>query len=454
MCELPSWGSHHHAMIADWYTIPLPPYLHASILPYCTCPTVPKHPTPTMATSITEEIEQARTKFSKIKIPTATRDFCNVLYVKTPTRRVKATLTFPDGYPLVGLIVSVSDVAPGVKKKLEKELTHIAREHVGDEYGQVLAVLDKLQTFMDTNLFVPCWKELRQSVDLIRNLSKSSKAAEGSAILSMNETKGLIKVKLMHAKYHYTCNVTIDEHYPVTQSNHDWGKACLLKKTSTNFPVDIATLLTQTCQDLVRHMQDGMPEQQAFQMLAPTLTRPSTGVTQRSTKVSNKSASTSSQGVSLDSDHKTETWQEEEAKRLSNYEIPTYDGSNPQPSLLSLIKFVIAVIQKFPSQNCAGCGEKIIPADPTALAALYPSHKKPTKAQQNQRPVRPSCGCWYHCKCLDKFLTQPPFGDGCASCGQSAVSHPDWTASRAELEKEWANQQARQREMDDVAMMF
>jgi hypothetical protein len=423
-----------------------------------------------MATSRQEEIEEARKRFPKIQIPTATSAFAHVLYTRTPTKRIKATLTFPEGYPRLALIVSVSEVPPAVKKKLDIKLTEIAKENVSDnKYVQVPAVLESMQTFLDTNRFVPCWKELRQSVLFMENLAASEESAKGSAILSIHESKGQIKVKLVNGMYHYTCLVTVDEYYPTTESIHDWGKACAIQKSSTNFPPLIEGVLTQQYRDLVRHLQDGMPEQEAFRAVAPALwsssssssslvTKPLQGPRSRRTK---PAAAKDKRPSATPSKKDLESWQEDEASRLSQYDIPLYDGSNPQPSLLSLVKFMTAVIQGFTSQTCPGCDERIIPTDPANLAALYsssstPATQKPSKATPKERPLQASCGCWYHAKCLDQFLTQPPFGDQCsaAGCGQANVTHPNWTASQSEREQQWALQQARQREMDDVMGLF
>jgi hypothetical protein len=413
--------------------------------------------------SIQQEIDAARKACPQIQIPTTvTTDFVQVMYECTPTRRVKATLTFPQGYPTVPLIVDVTTgwgmIVPGLKRKLDKELTRIAQQHVHDQQ-QVVAVLKHLQSTIDTNLLYPCWRELKQSITVLQQLTESpSKNAKGSGILSTNETKGLIKLKLVHGRYHVTYNITINEGYPTTTSIHDWGKACDIEKSSTNIPPAIERILTQQCQALVRHLQDGMPSDEAVRTVVPSIQSQSPSKVKQPTKATSNKKKDQASHSSNEEIKAKEAWQQEEAKRISSYEIPSYDGSHPQPSLLPLVEFMIATIQEFPGQHCPVCEKSIVPTDPTALAALYTSSSSKSAlstTQQQKRPVQPTCGCWYHTECLNNFLTQPPFGDdGCPTCGSTGISHPSWTQSRSEREQTYAQQQTRQREIDDVAMMF
>jgi hypothetical protein len=378
--------------------------------------------------SLKDEIDAVRRNLPKIQLPTTTHHFMTAIYEKTPARRIKATLTFPEknnggGYPAQSLIVDVAaerGIPPGLKRKLDQELTSLAKANVGT-FRQVESVLQRLQDFVDTNRFVPCWKELKQSVEMVQALAKDDPMAKGSTIISMNEIKGVVKLKLVHGTYHYTCTITIDERYPTTLFNHDWGKVCLIQVTSTNLPSKIEVIVTAQAQAFVRRLQDGMPEGEAMKMRHQEW--PSNA-----------------------------DWKSNAQSGLAGYAIPIYDGSNPKPSLLPLIKFLISKVQKLPEQQCPICDQSTFPSDPHVLASFYTKPPASLSAKEkkahllacHKRPMYSSCGCWYHYKCLHQFITQPPFGD----------SHADWPLSREELERTWASQQARQREIDDAAMFF
>ena len=387
------------------------------------------------ASSIQDEIDHLQKNLPKgFILPTTNHHFITAVYERTPKRKAKATLTFPDededgGYPAKKpLIIVVTIDPPGLKRKLEKQLSQIARENLG-RFQQVLPVLQSLKAFLDTNRFVPCWKELKQGVDLVNSLSKP----QAAKVLAMKESKGVIKLQLNNKKYQYTCSITIDEGYPTTTSIHDWGKPCHLKTIASNFPSHITTTLQSNAQIFVRHLQDGMPEIEARRMIVAA-----DGAVQTTTTTT--------------------------TTLIAGYEIPTYDGSNPRPSLLPLIRYLIDTIYKLPEQRCPECQESALPSDPTVLASLFPTKTKTTTKNGRkqpylpQRPLHASCGCWYHYKCLETCITQPPFGieaPSCKGCQQGPVEYPAlWSKDPKELEEKWNRQQAKQREIDDVALLF
>jgi hypothetical protein len=161
------------------------------------------------------------------------------------------------------------------------------------------------------------------------------------------------------------------------------------------------------------------------------------------------------------------SWREDEKARLAGY---YGDGgmehSPPQPSLLSLVLFLKEKIQMLPDAKCPCCQSPAFPSDPTLLQAIYSGAssssssssldaKKERKQAKAMRPMRCYCGCWYHYKCLDKYMTEPPFGASCPTkgCGRQ-VFHPQWPSDRKQLEREWARHQARLREIQDAAMFL
>lgn len=52
-------------------------------------------------------------------------------------------------------------------------------------------------------------------------------------------------------------------------------------------------------------------------------------------------------------------------------------------------------------------------------------------------------------------MTEPPFGLSCPAtgCGRR-VYHPDWPSDISQLERAWAGQQARLREIQDAGMFL
>lgn len=450
--------------------------------------------TTTEFTSIADEIQALKKNAShlKISIQSATSSFLTFSYERTPSAKVKATLTFPDDYPSHSLLVNIMWLPPGLQKKLQTMLDHLAAEL--KPHAQIETVVQRLVSFMDTNKFVPCWKELKKVVDLIQHDDKES-------TIAMNEVKGLVQLRLCHGEYYYACSITIDALYPTT-THENWGTACKLKMRETNFPTKIESLLTLQAKELVRRMQDGMPADRALLMSNPisapdTIIQEDTNVpisitkdcikglqhdvetmarvrdlrqVNASTKPGDarvkahsakerKHARRTIGKLTKEERAKDEAWEQQEQARLEGYNIPDYADAQPQPSLLSLVTFLESKIQRLPEEHCPICQELTLPSDPNALKALYDTmnttDKKARKQAKQKRPIRTYCGCWYHYKCLDKFMTEPPFGAACPSenCGRR-VYHPEWSADMGELERAWAMKQARQREIEDAAMCF
>jgi hypothetical protein len=448
--------------------------------------------------SLAEEVTELRQQFPKVHIQSATHDFLTAGYQRTRYAHIKATLTFCQNYPTKPCIVSVQQdhqyIPKGLARKLETDLGNVAERFKGT-HQQVVAVFQHLVTFVDTNLFIPCWKELRQVFDLQRPIK-------------VDETKGYMKIRFVGGEYYYSCSITIDKGYPSTQSHIDYGKPCQLTMDTTNLPQQIERLLTVQARNLVKRMQDGMSANHALHYSNPIqgpadphnnngegAARQVSSVVLKSLKHDVETLAhirdlknvdkTTKRGTNpkannaahvrkearreihkissseKKSDEQLEQWQLEEQNRLQAHDIPEYDGSLPQPSLLSLVTFLHNMMDQLPQKTCPCCSKTVLLPNPKDLSALFA--KKPenmTHAQLQKRkqarklrPIRTSCGCWYHYTCLDTYMTAPPFGASCPSC-ERRVFHPDWSGNMAELERAWAQTQARQREIQDAAMLF
>jgi hypothetical protein len=378
--------------------------------------------------TIAEAQTSLKKKFSKIQFVSATPSFLTANYQRSPTSRVKVkiTLTFLDGYASSsGLAVSIegTNVPPGLKKKLQKDLGEVARGK-GHTYHQIEAALQNLIDIIDTNHFVPCWKELRQVVELM------GESKEKGDTIGMKETSGLVKLTLNsnNKKYHYRCSIYVDAEYPNTAKITDYGKSSRLKVDASNLPDSVKTTITKQAQDLVRRLQDGMSEEHALKMSNP---------------IHLPSSTTPKPDETPD-----EEWQRKDQERRSIYGVPlkdAFDGSHPQPSLLPLVAFLHTTVHQISTQTCPACNEKSLPADPA------------TKLAKSKRPIQVHCGHWYHWGCFnEQLMNQPPFGvlQDCSECNQR-IYHPDWPEETAtERERAYQQRQAKEREIADAADFF
>jgi len=467
--------------------------------------------------SVLDEISEAKKLYPSVNFLTSTSSFLIATYERSPYTRIKMTITFPDHYPSQHLVVTIDQdnvVPPGLKKKLEKEMNNLAMDIAkqSTQYNQIEPVLKHLVSFIDGNMFVPCWKELKKSVDLIQKI-------EQSTIQIISESKGKIRLCLNNQQYYYKCTITIDPAYP-DFSAATGGKACLLQIQSTNFPSSIEKMLTSQAQEIVRKMQEGLSQVRALQLsnpikvpkhfhantddfkakkgisnetlqsikhdtealklvgeirkkeqasAAPSAKADNGYVDRKHLAKDRKDARRTIQKITdaeLANDHlaeeKEKAWKEEEAKRLSGFydvHIDTNGTINPQPSLFVLIHFLVERIKSMCTNNCPCCHERVLPDNPADLQLMYGStsntkDKQASKAMKKRKPMRTYCGCWYHKSCLNTLLTEPPFGIECPTenCGRR-VFHPDWPGDIKQLERDWAAKAARLREMED-AMLF
>ena len=470
-----------------------------------------------LPSSISEEAVEAKHLFPSVKVLTSTPTFLIATYERTPYTRIKMTLSFPDGYPSHPLIVTIDQdavVPPGLKKKLEKELNSLASEKAEHkQFDQVRSVWEHLVSFVDSNLFFPCWRELKKCVDLVQN-------SKPSTISIVSETKGKIKLSLHNEAYFYNCTITIDPAYPDYSTGE---KSCLLKVQSTNLPDGIKKMLTSQAEEIVRRMQEGLSSERALQMSNPIkvpknfhlqtseikeekgrLTNETIQNIKHDTEAlkkaidlrKNEAAAVRAPGdngyvdmkalakerkdarrtlqklteaeraADQQLEEKEREWKLEEQKRMAGYydlyDIPTGGTINPQPSLLVLVTFLVEKVRGLVEEKCPCCKERVLPANPDELTSLYSSSsssgnnssKDKSKSKKKMKPMRTYCGCWYHKSCLNTFLTEPPFGLECPTenCGRR-VFHPDWPGDIRQLEREWAAKQARMREIED-AMLF
>jgi len=113
----------------------------------------------------------------------------------------------------------------------------------------------------------------------------------------------------------------------------------------------------------------------------------------------------------------------------------------PQASLKCVATYLVKkCLRKFPNETCPSCQKFVLPEDPS------------TQLPSSVAIEMVYCGHLYHHSCLDQLMTSPPFGEDkkCPACGKR-IFHDKWNISAKLLEERWAHQEARKREVDEVA---
>lgn len=411
----------------------------------------------TLPSSIPSEVSEAQAMFPAVKVLTFTPHFLIATYERTQYTRIKMTLTFPAGYPSHPLIVNIHQdavVPPGLKKKLEKELGESVTEcAIRSQYDQVRIVWERVTSFVDTNMFLPCWKELKKCLDLLQTSNNPAsnneqRAKVKASTISLVEAKGIIKINLHNEAYFYNCNIVIDPAYP-DYSPVTGGKSCLLRLRSTNFPSTIETLLTSQAQEIVRRMQEGLSQERAVVMSNPIrlpknfhlnpqddVNGKSRALTQETIKnikhdtetlkrvnelrkkESAAATTTHSHGPGGHQDHKAMAKERKDARRnihkltvveraadqkLEEKErewkleekkklegyYDFYNTMEPQPCLYVLVKFLVEKVRGLVGEVCPCCKERVLPVDPNELISMYGTPDKNSSDHQQQKQHHP-----------------------------------------------------------------
>jgi len=132
---------------------------------------------------------------------------------------------------------------------------------------------------------------------------------------------------------------------------------------------------------------------------------------------------------------------EKHNKLLMQNEKLKKDSEYGVQSVYALVSFIHDSLHFLPRKTCQSCYKKILPKSLKKFQQMEKTSK--------MYPMRPFCGHWMHYKCLDKYLTEPPFIRICSvdDCGLR-IQHTDWPKNIKHLERAWA---AKQKKIRDIA---
>ena len=140
----------------------------------------------------------------KAAILTLTNTFVTVTIVRTPYARVQLRVQYTPSYPAEPPIVELSSptLPPPLLRTKEKECIELAKKHLGEP--QVRFIYEHIYQFIQTNLFIPCWKEMKRVVTL----------CEGRAQLGADEKTGVLHMRLVDGEYRQAIKLTVPPMYP------------------------------------------------------------------------------------------------------------------------------------------------------------------------------------------------------------------------------------------------
>ena len=168
--------------------------------------------------------KEADALFIKTFVPEAainamTESFINLTVMRTAYARVKLVILYDESYPLTPVKVELSSgtlPAPLLRNK-EAECMAAAKECIGkpqegveNSNGQVAVVYNLIYDFIQENLFVPCWREIKRVLTLFEEGAEK----KGDNKIAADEKKGTLTVRLKCQGYFQSFKLTVDEMYP------------------------------------------------------------------------------------------------------------------------------------------------------------------------------------------------------------------------------------------------
>ena len=188
-----------------------------------------------------EDAEFIREFVPPSAIQTLTNEFIAVTVIRTAFARINIKIIFQADYPntLPGVELSSPTLPFALLRFKEKECLDQAKEAreefvkkgEGGIHGLVPAIYEHVYSFIQNNLFIPCWKEMKQLVTLCAAASESESVSETekvevkketstddknkkSFVLACDEKRGIINMKLKVGNYKQTIVITVPEDYP------------------------------------------------------------------------------------------------------------------------------------------------------------------------------------------------------------------------------------------------
>ena len=424
-------------------------------------------------------------------ILTLTSEYVTLTIIKTAYARIQMRIQYTDHYPMkIPIIELTSPTLPLLLlRNKEKECHKLAESQLGKP--QLRVMFEYLYAFIHDNALVPCWREVKKLKSLIEQQSSSpssststpSPKSSTTSKMGVDEITGVVHLILRHNQYKLSVDVKVPYMYP--------EDGVIIDIVSSNFPKEMQNMFKAQAEDIVRRCVAGFnPEDALACTLNPESNRLAIMKVSNSNNKDVKITSDAIKGLQHDVqvlkqisdlrdmnnskdkrnqnmlhsikerriarkdlkrlaklESRADNEEEERLRKQEQEEMISLLNSKPsgssQPSLLVTSQYLLKhCVEKLVSMKCQCCNELVMPSDVNSKVLSDP--------KSIMRPIRTFCGHWLHWKCLNHWLTTPPFLRQCGVCHRR-IYHSDWPSDHKKLERAWQNKQAREREMNDVA---
>jgi ubiquitin-protein ligase len=165
--------------------------------------------------AITQDIAFVQSQCLPSAIVTLSRIFITVQIMRTPYARIQLRVQFTDSYPTSSPIVDLTSptLPPALLRNKEKECKALA-ESEAPGAAQFATIYRHVHSFVQSNMFVPCWKEMKQVATHFTSNPPSTSADQGKGTVAADDKTGVLKIKISKGNYKLTVVITVPTGYP------------------------------------------------------------------------------------------------------------------------------------------------------------------------------------------------------------------------------------------------
>eukprot|EP01083_Nonionella_stella_P008773 25351_1 len=382
---------------------------------------------------------------------------CLVTIQKTKYRSLKLKIDIFDTYPAANdslIIDMTSTYLPNrLMKQLRKGINKI--QHTNKSKPRIFLIIKSLHDIIQHNKLTMAFDEVRKIKKMFENNTNIK--------LKVHETKGKIDFEMVNNDYKSRFVLHIPDLYPLAP--------VVFNLKTCSFPMRYQNIYTQIANNICDKLSKGFSIDYILNVRKINMKEDTTKIDlsdfnsntaleiRQDLKTMHKMAlfhtlKDSNKGMRrkvrvMNRQVKAEEEKENELrKRMERACIdPDKQQNEPVRSLLPCIEYLVKQFTDLQMELCGCCEKRIFPKNSKLLQEWEDNRKK--YVNKGKYPQRCDCGHWYHHQCLQSYLSEPPFGKTCSKC-KVQLKHPLFETDIKVLERQWAVQQAKKRELDDI----
>eukprot|EP01066_Platyproteum_vivax_P013678 Platyproteum_vivax@DN6180_c0_g1_i1.p1 len=417
------------------------------------------------------ENEDFLSKLPNLSFVSTNKDFTKFHVVTSNHKIISVLVHYFEGYPSSPCQIQLSSptIHPSVIAKLTEKCEEVALKCSIESKPQVAAIHNLLETCLRANKLVLCSEEIRELQALIKECPCDS--------LTLNQSAGSVNIEVNcnHSVLNFT--IKVPHNYPREQVS----VTCM----RSNFPASVNYMFFKQAEEVARRCALGIELDKNLQSCDPCKPsekelRLTTSMYRNDLKFLKKmqDIATESQTKNIKRERKMLVKKEVEAEfqqmqktsdvcaQFANcFDVDKLKDKFGHPSLGNLMKnavgkpslfligsFLVTKLGRFlPKAHCVSCGD-LLSLPEKGEQILVGSE---LTADDPSVPRRSYCGHWFHDGCLEKELTNYPFGVVCPSEGcPGRVFHPKYPTSIEVVQRRYAAQKAKDREMEQMMDFF